>query len=236
MTELAGLEREERGLGALLTPVDRDGDLDLYIANDGQPNRLYTSQPLADDPEELGFRFKDLTDVANVGDSGSGMGVAGGDYNGDGQIDLFITNWERELNALYLNETTTADQPTFQYSTFRIGIMGLGNGLTGWGTAFVDLDQDRDQDLLFVNGRVPVTNFETDPEPVKLYRNRGNNLKAKYGRPRQFVEWTEETGLVDVGNLMARGGAVADYDNDGDLDIAVNTIAGHLSGYAYYSK
>jgi hypothetical protein len=106
------------------------------------------------------------------GDTGSGMGVASGDYDGDGRFDLFITNWERELNALYRNTTAAGGPITFQYSTFRIGISGLGNGMTGWGTHWIDLDHDTDRDLLIVNGRVPVTNLQSDPELVRYYRNR----------------------------------------------------------------
>ena len=72
--------REERGLGAILSDLDLDGDLDLYIANDGHPNRLYANEPwpggIEADPEGLGFRFVDLTETANVGDSGSGMGIS----------------------------------------------------------------------------------------------------------------------------------------------------------------
>lgn len=232
VTRVAGLLREERGLGALLSDLDRDGDLDLSIANDGQPNRLYANEPRPGgstaDPEGIGFRFTDLTATANVGDSGSGMGVAGGDYDGDGLTDLFITNWERELNALYRNETAEEGHLTFQYSTFRIGISGLGNGMTGWGTALVDVDHDTDQDLLIINGRVPVTNLATDPELVRLYRNRTWNLDGSQGQAAQFREWTEQVGLKAVGPLLGRGSAVADYDNDGDPDVAINTIAGNL--------
>jgi cytochrome c peroxidase len=229
VTEPAGLVREERGLGALLSDLDEDGDLDLYIANDGHPNRLYANEPWpggpTEDPAGLGFRLVDLTETADAGDSGSGMGVAGGDYDGDGWPDLFVTNWEREVNALYRNEIAEEGHLTFQYSTYRIGISGMGNGMTGWGTAWADFDHDTDLDLLVVNGRVPVTNLEADSQLVRFYRNRNYNLAGDKGRPGQFVEWTEQVGLKDVGPLMARGSAVADYDNDGDLDIAINTIA-----------
>ncbi len=178
------------------------------------------------DPEGLGFRFVDLTDSANVGDSGSGMGVTSGDYDGDGWLDLFITNWERELNALYRNEVAEEGALTFQYSTFRIGISGLGNGKTGWGTHLIDLDHDTDADLFIANGRVPVTNLATDPELARLYLNRSWNRAGDRGRPGHFLEWTKQAGLEEVGPLLARGSAAADYDNDGDLDIAINTIAG----------
>jgi hypothetical protein len=212
----SGLERNERGLGAVFVDVDLDGDRDLYIANDGQPNRLQVLEQSADEP---GFRFRDVTREAGVGDSGSGMGIAAGDYDGNGLPDLFVTNWEAEINALYLNQTTS--EPDFLYSTYRIGLGGLGSGLTGWGTTWADFDQDTDVDLLVVHGRVPVTDLETDADLVRFY---GNRLAE--GFPSQFRNWTESVGLEAVGALNSRGSAVADYDNDGDLDVAINTIGG----------
>ena len=213
----AGLERNERSLGAVFLDVDLDGDTDLYIANDGQPNRL---QLLEQSSDSLGFRFRDVTREADVGDSGSGMGIAAGDFDGNGLADIFVTNWEREINALYQNQST-AGEPEFLYSTYRIGLGGLGSGLTGWGTTWADFDHDTDLDLLVAHGRVPVTDLETDADLVRYY---GNRLAE--GFPSQFRNWTENVGLEAVGPLNSRGSAVADYDNDGDLDVAVNTIAG----------
>lgn len=222
VTREAGLFRDERALGAVFSDFDNDGDLDLYIANDGQANRLYENQPLDDDPLGIGFRFIDTHETANVGDTGSGMGVASADWDGDGYFDLMVTNWEAELNAIYRNLTPETGYLNFLYSTYRIGMRGLGNNMTGWGTALVDFDHDSDLDLLTVNGRVPITNLETDPELVQLYVNRTAD-----GTPGQFLPWTNLVGLCEVGSLLARGSAVADYDNDGDLDIAINTIAGN---------
>jgi hypothetical protein len=216
----AGLARIERGLGALFSDLDNDGRPELYIANDGQPNRLYTAIL---DESVAGFHLEDLSLQARIGDSGSGMGVTGGDYDGDGRFDLFVTNWEAELNALYRNEIDMRETLRFGYSTYRIGISGLGNNMTGWGTHFADFDQDGDTDLLVVNGRVPVSNFASDAELVRFYRN----LEVE-GRPGQFREWTSDVGLGEagVGRLLARGSAAADFDNDGDLDVAINTIGG----------
>jgi|GEM_PF-305217 len=230
ITDEIGLDREERGLGALLTDADMDGDLDLYIANDGHPNRFYRNDPWPGgaeaDPLGLGFRLTDVTSTADVGDSGSGMGVTGGDYDGNGWPDLVITNWERELNAVYRNETGEQGDLAFQYSTFRLGMMGLGNGVTGWGVALADFDQDTDPDLLIANGRVPVTNLETDPEWVRYFRNRTVDGAGKPPKPGQFLDWTGQVGLKEVGPRLSRGSAVADYNNDGDLDVAINAIAG----------
>lgn len=217
VTVTVGLTREERGLGSLLSDFDQDGDLDLHIANDGHPNRLYENQPAQN---EAGFLFVDLTETANVGDSGSGMGVAGGDYNADGSIDIVVTNWQAELNALYGNN----GDMTFRYNTYRMGMMGLGENLTGWGTAWADFDHDMDLDLMTVNGYVPISDLQADKQLVQLY----GNLFTEQGRS-EFRPWTEQVGLEAVGPFLARGSAVADYDNDGDLDIAINQIGGQVA-------
>jgi hypothetical protein len=219
MASDAGFNLRERALGALLSDFDRDGDLDLSIANDGQPNRLYRNDT-ADGGDTI--VFVDVTEVAATGDSGSGMGVAGGDYDGDGRFDFIVTNWEAELNALYRN-TSSGDHITFDYMTYRIGISGLGNNKTAWGVSWGDFDNDTDLDFVIAHGRVPITDENTDAELVRLY---GNTLAE--GIPGRFQDWTKVVGLDDIGPLMARGSAVADFDNDGDLDIAVNTIAGDV--------
>ena len=216
ITREVGLIIDERTLGAIFSDLDNDNDLDLYIANDGQPNRLYIYEQ-ADNA--YGFTFVDTYDTSGVNDRGSGMGVTSGDWTGDGLTDLMVTNWDTELNAIYRNNMDETGYPSFVYSTYRIGMVGLGNNMTGWGVHFADLDHDTDLDLLTVNGRVPVVNFETDAELIRLY---GNRLVEGYTG--QFREWTQIVGLDDVGTRMARGSALADFDNDGDLDLAVNSI------------
>jgi sugar lactone lactonase YvrE len=213
----AGLDLNERALGALFSDFDGDGDLDLSIANDGQPNRLHRNDT---DRSDLTVRFTDVTESAGTGDSGSGMGVAGGDYDADGRFDFIVTNWEAELNALYRN-TSTAGEIAFDYMTYRMGISGLGNNKTAWGVSWGDFDNDTDLDFLIAHGRVPITDVARDAELIRLY----SNMLAQ-GTPGRFQDWTSMVGLDDVGPRMARGSAVADFDNDGDLDIAINTIAG----------
>lgn len=222
VTQQVGLLREERGLGATLSDLDGDRNLDLYIANDGHPNRLYLSQQ---DDSALGFTLEDVSQSAATNDSGSGMGIATGDYDGDGRFDLFVTNWDTELNALYRNQIDDLDSLTFRYSTHRIGISGLGNEKTGWGTAWADFDNDSDSDLLVVNGHVPITDLAADAQLVRIY----SNLLAE-GEPGQMRDWTTLVGVGQeaLGPLTARGSAVADFDNDGDLDIAINQIGGPM--------
>ena len=208
----AGLDRADRALGAIFSDLDGDGDLDLYVANDGQPNRLY--ERMGEGP----VRFVDVTSDAGVGDPGSGMGVAAGDYDGDGATDLFVTNWQRELHALYRNEDPAG--LGFLNTTQRIGLAGLGNNATGWGTSWSDVDNDGDLDLLTVNGMVPITDIADDRQSARVF----GNLSAE-GSPGQFRDWTSQLGLGDT-PLLARGSAAADFDNDGDIDVAVATIGG----------
>ncbi len=211
----AGLLLRERALGALLTDVDGDRDLDLYIANDGNPNRLYENISM-----DGRARFVDVTDEAGVGDSGSGMGIAGGDFDLDGAFDLIVTNWDTELNALYRN-MSAGEAIEFEYMTYSIGMVGLGNNKTAWGATWADLDLDTDLDLLVVHGHVPISDPDVDAQLVRLYGNR-----SAEGDAGQLRDWTTAVGLDHVGPVMARGSAVADYDNDGDLDAAVNVIGG----------
>ncbi|MDJ0757141.1 MAG: ScyD/ScyE family protein [Ardenticatenaceae bacterium] len=221
VTSAAGLNREERGLGSLMSDFDLDGDLDLYIANDGHPNRLYVNES-----NGSALRFTDISLTSNTNDSGSGMGVAGGDYDNNGLFDLLVTNWDTELNALYRNQYDQGGELEFRYSTFQIGMTGLGNNMTGWGTAWADFDHDGDEDLFVVNGHVPIGDLAADAQLVRLYGNR-----YVEGFPGQLREWTQDVGLSEegVGRLLARGSAVADFDNDGDLDAAINTIGGQAA-------
>ncbi len=208
----AGLTEAERGSGALFSDFDRDGDPDLYIANDGHPNRLYLNQGDG--------TFSDISHEAGVDDRGSGMGVSAGDYSGDGWPDLVVTNFDKEYNALYKNRALPNQPPQFQYATFRMGIQGFGQNQTGWGITWLDLDLDTDLDLLTAQGKVPITDLKADSEIIRYYRNRGDGTFRDNGRL---------VGLQEIGPRMARGMAQADYDNDGDMDVALATIAGPLS-------
>jgi hypothetical protein len=211
VAQAAGLRHEERGLGAVFSDLDRDGDLDLYVANDGQRNRLYLN--LGDGT------FEDISQQAGVDDQGSGMGVGAGDYDGDGWFDLVVMNFEMEYNALYRNKAIVNGKPEFEYATFRMGMQGFGLNQTGWGTTWLDLDMDGDLDLLTVQGRVPVTGLEADRQMIRYYENRGDGM---------FRDASRAIGAQEVGPLLARGMAAADYDHDGDMDMAIATIGGPL--------
>jgi len=213
VTEKAGLTNDERSLGVIFSDLDNDGDLDLYIANDGQPNRLFAYEAAEN---SIGFRYIDTFETSDTADRGSGMGVASGDWDNDGFNDLVVTNWDIELNAIYRNQTAENGSLNFKYSTYNIGLHEFGNHHTGWGVHFADLDHDTDLDLVIVNGHTPIFNKEMAAEHVNFYLNLDSE-----GNPKTFKLWNDTIGLSEVGPILSRGSALADYDNDGDLDLAI---------------
>jgi hypothetical protein len=216
----------DHGLGAVLADFTGDGRLDLYVANDADPNRLYVNVPrtggASADPAGLGFRFEDGAGKAGVDDPNAGMGVAVGDYDLDGREDLFVTNSHRQLHAAYRGRPDRAGLPVFADArpTFS---PSLDTTLAGWGASWADLDLDGDPDLLLANGAVPVTSLARDAEPLKVL----GNMTAQ-GKRGQVTDVTSVVGLDRVAKVVGRGLAVADFDNDGDPDVAVNSIGGRL--------
>jgi ASPIC and UnbV/FG-GAP-like repeat len=209
----AGLEptRLDHGLGATFTDVDRDGRVDLFVANDLDPNRLYLNVPssggAAADPLDLGFRLVERGRPEGVDDPNAGMGVAAGDYSRDGLADLFVSNSRGQLHAVHRSRAGRpfADaRPAFTPA--------IGRQFTGWGASWVDLDLDGSLELALANGAIPVTNFAKDAERLNVVTTSGGEVRP-----------------LDVGSVAARNGrglAAADYDNDGDVDLAVGSIGG----------
>ena len=223
----AGLEVVgfEYGLGALFSDLDRDGDLDLYVANDTKPNRLYDNVPWPGgaeaDPAGIGFRFEELAAKAGVADPNAGMGVAEGDLDDDGFPDLFVTNGRGQVHAAYRGQASELVNPSF--ADVREGLGVRLTGSVGWGVSWADLDLDTDLDLFLVNGDVPVTDLQEDAQSVQVF----GNLTAQ-GDAGRFEDLGDTVGMRELGPLLGRGSAAADYDNDGDLDLAINSIGGDL--------
>jgi hypothetical protein len=214
----AGLEvvRFEYGLGVVLSDLDGDGDLDAYVANDGNPNRFYEHVEWpggkAADPFGLGFRFEERAGPAGVADPGSGMGVAVADYDGDRRADLFVTNARRQVHAAYRSLPPDENAPTWE--DVREGLGARLSGSTGWGASWGDLDLDGDLDLVLANGHVPVTDLEADAERLQVFLNERGQLRP----------W--RSGVLP--EIVGRGSAVVDFDNDGDLDITAVAIGAPL--------
>jgi Na+-translocating ferredoxin:NAD+ oxidoreductase RnfD subunit len=219
--EKAGIDtRVEHGLGAVFTDIDSDGRLDLYVANDANPNRLYLNVP--GNLEGLGFRLEERGRRSGVADPNAGMGIAAADYSGDGRTDLFVTNSHKQLHAVFRSDASTEAAPAF--SDARSDIAGaFDTGLAGWGASWVDLDLDGNLDLVLANGSIPVTGLQASAEPVQVFEN----LTAHDG-PGQFADATRAVGLAATPQVIGRGLAAADYDNDGSMDVAVGSIGGKL--------
>ena len=199
------------GLAAGFLDYDDDGRPDLFVVNDfGQfikPNVLYRNAG----PARGDWSFKDVSDQARVDAAIDGMGLAVGDYDGDSRLDMFVTNMGD--NVLYRNHGGEIFEDT-------TGVAGVGRGeipgehSVGWGTAFLDFDNDGLLDIYFVAGRLhPAMNAAGQylpDQPNALFHNRGDGT---------FRDVSKQTASDHNG--CARGLAVADIDGDGFLDLLV---------------
>jgi hypothetical protein len=225
----AGLEaaRFDHSLGAVFSDFDGDGRLDLYVANDGDPNRLYENIPWPGgkkaDPAGLGFRFEERAASAGVADPAAGMGVAAADFNGDGRSDLFVSNSRGQGHAVYTGQVPIASGSSFKDVRAAFA-PAFGKTFTGWGASWVDLDLDGNPDLVLSNGDIPVTNLALDAQPIQVLENLGGPT----GSPPHFLDGTALVGGNDLPRVVGRGLTTADFDNNGRMDIAINTIGGKL--------
>ncbi len=208
VTQIAGIAAANRyyGLGVVPVDYDDDGDTDLFVANDETPNVLWQNQ---DDGT-----FTDIALIAGVayngdGDTEAGMGVDFGDYDNDGDPDIYVTHFFTETNTLYRNENGRR----FSDVTTTAGLAAATVDLLGWGTRFFDYDNDGRLDLFVANGHVypqveQAATGSTYGQSNQLFRNLDH---------RRF-------DLVDIGltdHKVSRGTASGDYDNDGDIDLFV---------------
>jgi FG-GAP-like repeat/ASPIC and UnbV/NQR2, RnfD, RnfE family len=217
----AGLQSSHfsHALGAIFTDVNGDGRPDLYVANDADPNLLYINEPTK---SGLGFRLVESGRRDGVDDPNAGMGVAAGDYNGDGLPDLFVSNSRQQQHAIYRSRSPSAVGPA--YADARSDFTtAFGSSFAGWGASWVDLNRDGNLDLVLANGDIPITNLAKDARPVQVLEN----LTGE-GLAEQFADASNLPGLLDIGSLNGRGLAAADFNNDGNIDIAINQIGGPL--------
>lgn len=197
-------------LAAIFTDFDKDGDPDIWVANDFgawvSPNVLYSNN--------LPLGLDDSSIPAGVKAGIYGMGFAVGDYDHDLDLDYYITNIG--ANLFHQNQ----GDETFVEVAASAGVLGDSVGpamSTGWGTFFIDYDNDGWQDLFCANGHINmIPIFEnTERDPDRLWRNNGNGT---------FTEVGYAEGLGD--SSSARGASFCDFDQDGDLDLFVSIVSG----------
>jgi hypothetical protein len=211
VTESAGIsDPGHYGFGVIFSDLDNDGWPDIFVANDSTPNLLFHNQ--GDGTfEEIGL----FAGVALSQDARqqAGMGLDAADYDGDGDLDLFLTHFAQDYNTLYQNE----GDMFFTDASHGAGLAETSIPYLGWGTSFMDADNDGLVDLFIANGHV-YPGIEALGQGAKfrqrkqLYRNIGGG---------RFQEMTEAVGGALLIEKSARGSAVGDYDNDGDLDVLV---------------
>ena len=213
ITAAAGIALKGRGLGVAFSDYDLDGDTDIYVANDGNMNFLYDNRQgyFSEVGLTAGTRYNEY------GHADAGMGVDFGDYDLDGDQDLFVTNFTKETNNLYRNE----GQGDFTLATSATGLAGPSLKPLGFGTRFFDYDLDADLDLFVANGHVVDQIAAADPE--QTYYQSNQMFRNEDGT--RFADISSELGTDFTAANVGRATAVADYDNDGDPDLLVTTVA-----------
>ena len=197
------------GLGVIASDFDGDGLVDIYVANDSTPNFLYHNNG---DGTFKDIGFNSGTAVNENGSEQGSMGVTLGDYDHDGRLDLFITNFDDDYNTLYHND----GHGSFTDVSYAAKVAAVSLPYVGWGTKFFDYDNDGWVDLLVVNGHVY-------PQ-LPTYRQR--NLVHHNNRDGTFTEVGAQLGAPFVEKRTGRGAAFGDIDNDGDVDVIINNLDG----------
>ena len=198
------------GFGVLFSDLDDDGWLDVFVANDSVPNLLFRNN--------RDGTFSEVGLASGIALSGegrpqAGMGVDAGDYDGDGRLDVFVTNFSQDYNTLYRNGA----DGLFSDVSYRAGVVTPSLSYLGWGTAFADFDNDGRLDLFVANGHVyPEIDGRgrgsTYRQRKQLFRNLGQ------GRFRDVSDEVKGGLLLE---RSSRGAAFGDVDNDGDVDVLV---------------
>jgi hypothetical protein len=202
---------EAKGMGVVLADFNNDGWTDIFIANDTWPNFLFLNNHDG--------TFRDVTFSSGVaasedGKYEAGMGADAADVRGQGWFDIYVTHLDFELNRLYHNN----HDETFDDATYSSGVGSETTMLSGVSGKFLDYDNDGQEDIFQANGamldNISLYHSEVSyPEPKLMFRNLGQG---------KFQKVSDQLGPDFLRPMVGRGSAVADYDNDGDEDIAVS--------------
>ena len=210
-----------RSLGAIWFDFDNDQWIDLYVANDVSANGVYHNE---------NGKFADIGAVSLAADYRGAMGLAITDYDSDGDSDLLVTHWIAQENAFFENNlaefskqlASTESGPLF-YFTDRSDAVGLGQislNMVGWATGFADFDNDGYSDLWVVNGNT----LQTASDPTQLVTQRPHVFRQQ---PQQgFFEIGAQACPTLGEPIVGRGGAHADFDGDGRVDLAIMVHGG----------
>ncbi len=197
------------GLGVISSDFDEDGFVDIFVANDSTPNFFYHNNG---DGTFKEIAFISGTAVNESGSEQGCMGVTLGDYDHDGRLDLFITNFDDEYNILYHND----GRNSFTDVSFRSKVAEVSLPYVGWGTKFFDYDNDGWVDLFVANGHVYPQRGQ--------YRQR--ELLHHNNQDGTFSEVASQAGPALMEERVGRGAAFGDIDNDGDVDVVVADLDG----------
>ena len=198
------------GFAVVFSDYDDDGDQDIYVANDVGPNYYYENKG---DGTFADISWESGGSVNEHGEPEGSMGLTIGDYNNDTMLDIFITNFVEQSNTIYQNEGNNR----FVDQTASLGLFPMGLNDSGWGTKFIDFDNDGWLDIFIANGHTDERlekHFPTDTyaQPNLMLRN----VNAE-----RFVDVSDAVGLRKLQDKVGRGAAFADFDNDGDVDVLV---------------
>jgi len=209
------------GLGVVITDLDGDRQPEIYVANDGEPNFLFVREP--DDtsasnetPGALRFKEQAMTRgvaLSEAGNAQASMGVTVGDCDGNGTLDLFLTNFFGDTATLYLNRGGLV----FEDATRACGLRAPSRDKLGFGTVFFDVNNDGWMDLFVANGHVDDRTWSGHGEPYRmppqLFLNNRNG---------RFVEVSDSAGPYFQGLWLGRGVSTGDLDRDGRIDLVVS--------------
>ncbi len=211
------------GFTSIMTDVDNDGDLDIYVANDTQANALWVNDGkgvMTDRGLESGSGTSgDVKEQA-------GMGVDAADLDRDGKIDLFVTNFSHDFNTLYMNTTRRVDFPLFRDASHVHNVSRLSYERLCWGTKLFDMDCDGALDMFVACGHVygEIDNFAK--ETGTSYEQQPLLLRNTGAPRRRFEDVTDASGPAFQVTRVWRGATFGDYDDDGDVDVFLTALNG----------